>query len=95
MLSGEVFDLRSRCLLWPDGPMEWELLAKPGQTPAKFDLDGDAAMKLLADASAHAGKLGLKWTEEPVTLTPSKQLLELVKKSQEARAKGNAEAGEE
>lgn len=88
-------DLRSRCLLWPDGPMEWELLAKPGESPQKFSLDGQAAIGLLNEAVAHARKLGLKWEEEPITLTPSKQLVELVRKSQEAAAKGAAEEGGE
>jgi CRISPR-associated protein Csb1 len=81
-------DLRSRCLLWPDGPMEWELLAKPGMTPEKFTLDGESSIRLLNDAVAHAAKLGLTWVENPVILKPSKSLVDLVRRSQEQSAKG-------
>jgi CRISPR-associated protein Csb1 len=94
-LSAEKgLDLRSRCLLWPDGPMQWELLAKPGEAPQAFTLDSDGAIKLLADAVAHAAKAGLKWEEKPITLKPSKSLVDLVRKSQEQAAKGVAEDGE-
>jgi CRISPR-associated protein Csb1 len=47
-------DLRSRCLLWPDGPMVWELLDRPGSEPRKFSLDGEAAVRLLGEAVAVA-----------------------------------------
>ena len=83
-------DLRSRCLLWPDGPMEWELLAKPGETPRKFTLDGESAIRLLKEAVAHAAKLGLTWVENPVILKPSKSLVDLVRRSQEQAAKGES-----
>ncbi len=84
-------DLRSRCLLWPDSHMGWELLAKPGQPPETFTLDGPGAIKLLNDAVAHAATLGLKWLDKPITLKPSKQLTELVRKSQEVLAKTGGE----
>jgi len=67
--------LRSRCLLWPEGPMRWELLATPGAAPLQFTLDGTAAKKLLVDAVAAAEQVGLTWRAEPVTLKPSKELL--------------------
>ena len=73
--------LRSRCLLWPDGPMEWELLARPGEPPQEFPLTGDAAIKLLNDAIKEAKKAKLPW-EDKLTLKPSVQLLELVRRSQ-------------
>ncbi|HZL35128.1 MAG TPA: type I-U CRISPR-associated RAMP protein Csb1/Cas7u [Tepidisphaeraceae bacterium] len=93
-LSAEKgLDLRSRCLLWPDGPMEWELLAKPGVTPERFTLDSEASIKLLNEAVAHAAKVGLTWIDEPVRLVPSKQLVELVRRSQEVTAKGVADEG--
>src|SRR5439155_24170862 len=28
--------LRSRCLLWPEGPMKWEQLDRPGETRKMF-----------------------------------------------------------
>ena len=73
--------LRSRCLLWPDGPMEWELLEKPGKPPQKFPLTGDDAIDLLNAAIEEAEKAKLPW-EDKLTLKPSAQLLELVRRSQ-------------
>lgn len=79
--------LRSRCLLWPDGPMLWDLLAKPGEPPKPFSLDAAAAKKLLTDAVAAAEQTGLTWRTEPLTLKPSKELLKLVKLSQQQAVK--------
>lgn len=73
--------LRSRCLLWPDGPMEWELLAEPGKPPKKYPLTGDAAIDLLKDAIKEAKTKKLPW-EGMLTLKPSAQLLKLVRLSQ-------------
>ena len=73
--------LRSRCLLWPDGPMKWELLARPGEPPQEFPLTGDAAIDLLKAAIEEAKKAKLPW-EDKLTLKPSAQLLELVRRSQ-------------
>jgi CRISPR-associated protein Csb1 len=74
--------LRSRCLLWPDGPMEWELLERPGATPAKFSLTGDAAIKLLEEAIASAQSAKLPWARVPILLKPSQELVKLVRLSQ-------------
>lgn len=83
--------LRSRCLLWPERPLEWELLAKPGEKPERFSLDRTGAVRLLNDAITAARKTGLNWHEDLVTLKPSKQLLELVRKSQELAVKEGTE----
>lgn len=85
--------LRSRCLLWPDDPMRWELLAKPGHVPSPFTLDAGAAKKLLTDAVAAAKKAGLTWRTEPLTLKPSNELVNLVRLSQEQAVKQGAEEG--
>jgi len=74
--------LRSRCLLWPDGQMEWELLDRPAAEPQTFSLSGDSAVGLLKDAIAAAKKAGHPWPEEPIRLKPSKELLKLVRLSQ-------------
>jgi len=84
--------LRSRCLLWPDGPMEWELLERPGVTPAKVSLTGDAAIKLLSDAVASAKNAKLPWAEKPVPLKPSQELVKLVRLSQLEATKESGEA---
>jgi CRISPR-associated protein Csb1 len=84
--------LRSRCLLWPDGAMRWELLAKPGEPPQSFTLDSTGAKKLLNDAVAAAEQAALSWRKEPLVLKPSKELLKLVRLSQlQAVKEGTAE----
>jgi len=89
--------LRSRCLLWPDGPMEWELLERPGATAAKFSLTGDAAIKLLNDAIASAETVKLPWAKKPIVLKPStgkgrpEDLVELVRLSQLEATKESGE----
>lgn len=84
--------LRSRSLLWPEGPMVWELLERPGQPPRAFELTAEQAVTLLNDAIAAARNAGLPWREEPVSLQPSTQLLELVRRSQNlARQEGAQE----
>jgi len=84
--------LRSRCLLWPDGPMEWELLDRPGARPRKFGLDGGTAIQLLKDAIAAAKTMSLPWLADPLELKPSQNLLELVRLSQLEATKESAEA---
>jgi CRISPR-associated protein Csb1 len=74
--------LRSRCLLWPDTTMEWELLDRPGTPPQKFTLTGETAIKLLNEAIDAAKNANLPWVEEPVLLKPSKELVNLVRLSQ-------------
>lgn len=83
--------LRSRCLLWPDGPTEWELLERPGATPAKFSLTSDAAIKLLNDAIASAERVKLPWAKVPILLKPSQELVKLVRLSQLEATKESAE----
>lgn len=83
--------LRSRCQLWPEAPREWELLETPGQLPRAFAITGIEATALVQEAAAAAKALGLTWREEKLTLTPSPELLELIRRSQEVSA---AEPGE-
>lgn len=86
--------LRSRCLLWPDAEMEWELLDRPGREAKRFSLTGDQAIKLLAEAIDSAKAEKLPWREEPVTLKPSPELLKLVRLSQIQAVKEGADGGE-
>jgi CRISPR-associated protein Csb1 len=81
------FDLRSRCLLWPTDVMKWELLEIPGQAPIEFTVTAKDAINLLEEAVAAAEKLGLVWQKEPVKLTPSPNLVALLKRSQDIAAK--------
>jgi CRISPR-associated protein Csb1 len=77
--------LRSRCLLWPDQPMKWELLERPGDPPKEFVVTSDDAISLLVEAVKTADAKGLKW-ESSVDLLPQPKLVELVRKSQLATA---------
>ncbi len=85
------FDLRSRCLLWPTEMMKWELLETPGKPPTEFTITAKEAIKLLEEAVAAAEKLGLVWQKEPVKLTPSPNLVALLKRSQDIAAKTPAD----
>lgn len=86
------FDLRSRCLLWPTDVMKWELLETPGKAPTEITLTAKDAIKLLEEAVSAAEKLGLVWQKEPVKLTPSPNLVALLKRSQDIAAKTPADA---
>ena len=80
------FDLRSRCLLWPTGPLTWELLATPGQAPDKFTITSELAIALLNEAVTAAENEGLKWHGDLITLKPAPNLIALLKRSQEISA---------
>lgn len=84
------YDLRSRCLLIPEGVAGYELIAADGSTAA-LHLDADAACALLAAAVAAAAGHGLEWPQAPVVLEPEPKLLELVRRS---RAASGAESAE-
>jgi CRISPR-associated protein Csb1 len=85
--------LRSRCLLWPDAPMVWELLDRPGATPRKFILNGDQATAILKEAVGKAKEVGLPWLDTPISLKPSTNLLDLVRLSQLEATKETADEG--
>lgn len=88
------YDLRSRCLLVPAGPVEWELLGAPGESPARFKLPADAAIKLYCGAVADARRAGLPFREEELVLQASEELVSLVQKSQQLAAEQGAEVAE-
>ena len=75
-------DLRSRCQLFPERASVWELLDHPGMPPREFGLDPDLAISLLREAIGNANEVGLPWEGE-IELTPSPNLVELVRRSQE------------
>ena len=85
-------DLRSRCQLHPVEQVSWQLLDKPGEEPTRFLLPASAAMDIYRDAVAAAKKAKLPWLDEEIVLTPSPQLVELVRRSQAlAATTGEAE----
>ena len=83
-------DLRSRCQLFSETSPTWHLLDHPAGAPKAFDLDQDAALRLLADAIEEAKKAGLPWDDQ-IELTPSADLVELVRRSQELASQEEAE----
>ena len=90
-LARSDVDLRSRCHLFAEQKPIWALLDRPGETPREFELDADSALDLLKQAIAVARDAGLPWEGE-VELTPSPDLVELVRRSQElASASGAAD----
>lgn len=84
-------DLRSRCLLYPEADLTWELLDR--NNGGSFTLTVDAAKEIVDQAVMEAKAAGLPWNEEPVVLTPSEQLVKLVVKSQRLAAKQGGDEG--
>jgi CRISPR-associated protein Csb1 len=85
------YDLRSRCLLVAEGPLDLEVLKADGSS-LRVTLTVDAADKLVSDAQAAAQAAGLPWQRQPVKLKPAPKLVALIKKS---RAEAAAGAGDE
>lgn len=90
-LARQDGDLRSRCQLVPQRTPVWELLDRPGEAPAQFDLGADQAVDLLNAAIEAARSAGLPWEGE-IVLTPAPELVELVRRSQELAASSGPEA---
>lgn len=89
-LARNDVDLRSRCHLFAEGPSAWQLLDRPGQTPEEFALDSAAALRILDEAVREARGAGLPW-EGVIELTPSPELVELVRRSQELASEAGSE----
>ena len=85
------YDLRSRCVLRATNAVEWSLLGKPGEADKSYTLDKESAVALYKDALAAVQKAKLPIHLEEIVLTPSDDLVTLVKKSMELTA---AETGE-
>jgi CRISPR-associated protein Csb1 len=81
----ESADLRSRCHLVALQKPVWELLDTPGAEPERFELSGGDAVDLFDAALQEAKGVGLPWEGE-IALTPSNDLVELVRRSQELAA---------
>ena len=84
------FDLRSRCLLVPEGPAEWEIIGNDGSS-TPFGLSFEEACELTRHCIEAAKKTGLPWHEEDIVLTPNPQLVVLVEKSQKLAMESGAE----
>lgn len=73
-------DLRSRCLLVPQGKASWQIIKADG-TAETVELDAASGQAILAATVAEAVKAGLPWQTGVFVLTPSAPLVELVKRS--------------
>ena len=89
-LARSDVDLRSRCHLFAEGVSVWQLLDRPGEKPEEFALDPAAALDLLSNTIEAARNVGLPW-EGAIELTPSPDLVELVRLSQELAREGETE----
>ena len=83
-------DLRSRCQLFAQQTPVWELLNRPGEPPQQFEHTPENALKLLAEAIGAAKDAGLPWEDE-IELTPSPDLVELVRRSQKLASASEVE----
>lgn len=86
-VRAQGFDLRSRCLLVPEGEMKLQVVLASGETE-DYKLSVAAANALAQAAAGDAGRFGLGWEREPIALKPATKLIALVKKSREAAAAG-------
>jgi CRISPR-associated protein Csb1 len=80
------YDLRSRCILRATDPVRWHLLGRPGDADKQFVLSKEQAIKVYQAALAAAEKAGLPIERKEVVLTPSDDLVTLVKRSMELAA---------
>ncbi|MEZ4362673.1 MAG: type I-U CRISPR-associated RAMP protein Csb1/Cas7u, partial [Kofleriaceae bacterium] len=83
-------DLRSRCLLVPEGELVLQAVLASGATE-DYALSTSAASALLRMAAEAAGVAGLGWEREPIALAPAPKLVALVKKSRAEAAAGAVE----
>lgn len=81
------YDLRSRCLLVPDGPLKLEVVLADGSTD-EVSVSLEEANQLVAAADKAADAVGLGWNRQPVKLRPAPKLVALIKKSRAEAAAG-------
>nr|WP_231699361.1 type I-U CRISPR-associated RAMP protein Csb1/Cas7u [Limnochorda pilosa] len=92
----EGYDLRSRCLLLPDDPQVFEFLGPDGNlidTPVTLGVE--ESVNVFEDAVRRVREVGLPWPtrgEEEIRLTPSEELVQLIRLSMQ---RGTLSEGEE
>lgn len=82
------FSLRSRCDLYSKGT-ELSIEQVGGPHAGPFTLTPDVAASLLDEAVQDAIALGFSWSPLPITLMPSPDLAEVVRRSRDLAAEGN------
>jgi len=86
LASEAGWDLRSRCLLWPESELTIEKIGQPGAEVETYSITSELALSLLKDAVDKAKKAGLPWPEKVLELKPSDNLAKLLQQSQEKHA---------
>lgn len=81
------YDLRSRCLLVPDGPLKLEVVRADGSSE-EIAVTVDDANELVTAADRAAAAVGLGWNRQPLKLRPAPKLVALIKKSRAEAAAG-------
>ncbi|MEM0141723.1 MAG: type I-U CRISPR-associated RAMP protein Csb1/Cas7u [Thermoplasmatales archaeon] len=89
-MEGEGYDLRSGCLLIPDGKTGIEIISNDGNKVEK-NIDLKTSTAIMDAAIENAKEAGLPWEDNIVTLQPSNKLVELVRASRITRKKSQAE----
>ncbi|MCC7341404.1 MAG: type I-U CRISPR-associated protein Cas7 [Bryobacterales bacterium] len=89
LASERELSLRSRCHLWPTERRQWELLEVPGMAPGQHEITSEAALEMVVQAQEAARALGLVWESNAIRLTPTPELVELVRRSQEVVARSS------
>lgn len=89
------FDLRSRCVLAPTGPLEFEVLRRSGAEPTRFMLDHGQALALVDEASSAVAALGLPWMTDELFLQPADRLVDLVVRSRNLSEASSEQSEEE
>jgi CRISPR-associated protein Csb1 len=84
------YDLRSRCLLVPEGPLVLEVV-RPDGSIDPVALTVDDANALVAAAQDAARAAGLGWEREPLKLKAAPKLTALIKRSRAEAATGAGE----
>ncbi|HWU87140.1 MAG TPA: type I-U CRISPR-associated RAMP protein Csb1/Cas7u [Kofleriaceae bacterium] len=84
------YDLRSRCLLVPDGALVLEIVRADGSCE-QVSLDVEGVNALAKDAHAAAKAAGMGWEREPLKLRPAPKLVALIKRSRAEAAAGAAD----
>ena len=78
------YQLRSRCQLIPESEPEFEWLGAFATNVSKSQISAKTASEAFQKLCAQAGNAGLRWQEEPVTLTPEEKLVKLVQMSDQS-----------
>jgi CRISPR-associated protein Csb1 len=93
-LREQGFDLRSRSLLVPEGPLILELVPGDGGEPERRSLSFLEAASLLKKAGDAAAAADFPWKREPIVLEPSEKLAELIRRSRALAGRTSSDAEE-